>query len=85
MKYKHKTHRTIKSTLQKIKQNTRILDMNCLCKRLPDSKLDSSNSLLQRVYTILASNCHKAARCTSIARQHVQKYITISVHFLLEQ
>jgi len=32
--------------------------MNRLCKRLPDSKLDSSNSLPQRVYTVLTSNCH---------------------------
>ena len=56
--------------------------MNSLCKKLPDSKLDSSNSLSQRVYTVLISNCHKAARYTSITRQGVQDYITISVHFL---
>jgi len=28
------------------------------------------------VYTILASNCHEAARYTSITRQSVQQYIT---------
>ena len=62
--------------------------MNSLCKKIPDSKLDSSNSLPQRVYTVLTSNCHKAARYTSITRQIVglQDYIrpTISVHFLPE-
>jgi len=59
--------------------------MNSLCKKLPDSKLDSPNSLPQRVYTsVLTSNCHKAARYTSITRQSVQDYITVSVHFLPE-
>ena len=59
--------------------------MTCVCKRLPDSKFNSSNRLLQRVYTILTSNCHKTARYTSITRQSVQQYVTISVHFLPEQ
>ena len=58
--------------------------MNSLCKRLSDSKLDSSNSLPQRVYTVLTSNCHKAARYTSITRQSVQDYITISVYIFFQ-
>ena len=66
-------------------QNKQILDMNSLCRRLPDSILDSSISLLQRVYTVLTNNCHKATRYTNITRQSVQKCITISVHFLSEQ
>jgi len=59
--------------------------MNCLCKRLRDSKHDSFNSLPPRLYTVLTGNCHKAAGYTSITRQKVQDYITISLHVLPEQ
>ena len=81
-KCKHKTHKTHTKYNTASTQNKHNLDKKSLCKKLPDSKLDSSNSLSQRVYTVLTINCHKAARYTSITRQSVQDYITISVHFL---
>jgi len=41
-KCKHKTHTKYDTS---IGQNKHILDMNSLCKKLPNSKLDRSNSL----------------------------------------
>jgi len=60
---KHRTHKTHTQKYNtSIEHNKRILDMNSLCRRLPDIKLDSNNSLPQQVYTVLTSNCHKATR-----------------------
>ena len=61
-KCKHKTHKThtqkYNTALRQNKISTSRYEQSLL-KKLPDSKLDSSNSMPQRVYTVLTSNCHK--------------------------